>query len=201
MKKVIFLLAFLTAQFFYAQKAQVYDVDIQLSFVEYLGKKPLGSHNGKIPIKKGFIKTQKGLITEGEFYLSMADVTCEDIKDKTQNNYFISHLKSEDFFEVKKYPTAKFIITGTKKISQYNYTINGNLTLKGITKKVSFPAFMEAEAGIIYLKTADYFYINRAKWGVKYKSKSFFNDLKDKFIEDKVGVKISVFASLHNNNK
>jgi polyisoprenoid-binding protein YceI len=48
------------------------------------------------------------------------------------------HLKSADFFDVTKYPTMNFKSTSFKKTTGNNYQLEGNLTIKGVTKKVTF---------------------------------------------------------------
>jgi polyisoprenoid-binding protein YceI len=48
------------------------------------------------------------------------------------------HLKSADFFDVAKYPAMTFKSTSFKKTSGNNYKLEGNLTIKGVTKKVVF---------------------------------------------------------------
>ena len=176
------------------QFAQAQKYTVTKSTVEYMGKKPTGFHNGAIPISKGHISVEDGQIKDATFVFDMRQITCWDIKKEESNQYFINHLKGADFFDVKKYPTAQFKITELQKTSEEKYTIKGNLTLKATTKPVTFKAGVKIEAGVITIKTDDYFYINRTHWGVKYKSKSFFSNLKDKFINDKVGVKIDITA-------
>jgi polyisoprenoid-binding protein YceI len=51
-----------------------------------------------------------------------------------------NHLRSDDFFDVKNYPQIRFVsekITGTKKNG--TLFVSGKLTMKGITKEISFP--------------------------------------------------------------
>lgn len=48
------------------------------------------------------------------------------------------HLQTEDFFNAAKYPKIIFKSTGIKKAGKNSYKLNGNLTLKGITKPVVF---------------------------------------------------------------
>ena len=54
----------------------------------------------------------------------------------TNNLQRDEHLRTSDFFDVKKYPEMLFESTGVKKIDQENYNVYGNLTMKGITKPV-----------------------------------------------------------------
>jgi polyisoprenoid-binding protein YceI len=54
-----------------------------------------------------------------------------------------SHLKSRDFIEVETYPTIKFESTRIEPASEPGkVTIVGNLTLKDVTKEISFPAMV-----------------------------------------------------------
>ena len=47
-----------------------------------------------------------------------------------------NHLKNDDFFQAEKYPTIDFKSTSFEKINDTDYTLTGNLTMKGVTKKV-----------------------------------------------------------------
>jgi polyisoprenoid-binding protein YceI len=46
-----------------------------------------------------------------------------------------AHLKSADFFDVEKYPTASFVSTGVRADGD-DYVLNGEFTLKGVTKPI-----------------------------------------------------------------
>ncbi|HUR12492.1 MAG TPA: YceI family protein, partial [Flavitalea sp.] len=48
------------------------------------------------------------------------------------------HLKSDDFFNAEKYPTMKFESTSFKPVGNNKYQLNGNLTIRDITKPVTF---------------------------------------------------------------
>ncbi|GAH14399.1 unnamed protein product, partial [marine sediment metagenome] len=71
--------------------------------------------------------------------------------------------------------------------------IKGNLTIKKKTNPVSFTATAEISNDLLLLKS-DTFKIDRSKWDIKYKSKSFFEDLADKFIYDDMEISIEVEA-------
>jgi len=48
------------------------------------------------------------------------------------------HLKSDDFFNAEKYPAMKFTSTSFRKVKGNNYVLEGNLTIRDVTKKVKF---------------------------------------------------------------
>jgi len=49
-----------------------------------------------------------------------------------------AHLKSDDFFNAEKFPAMKFSSTSFKKIKGNMYTLEGDLTIRDVTKKVKF---------------------------------------------------------------
>ena len=55
----------------------------------------------------------------------------------TDNEMRDNHLKSDDFFNAEKYPQMKFKSTSMKKVSD-KYVMEGDLTIRDITKKVKF---------------------------------------------------------------
>jgi len=56
----------------------------------------------------------------------------------TENEMRDKHLKSDDFFNAEKYPKMTFKSTSFKKISGNKYLLTGELTIRDVTKKVSF---------------------------------------------------------------
>ncbi|RZK58289.1 MAG: YceI family protein, partial [Pedobacter sp.] len=97
-------------------------------------------------------------------------------KDKKSTD-LEGHLKSPDFFDVAKYPTAKFVITKVEPfkgaqtsnlLADPNYLISGNLTLKDSTLNITFPAKVEVSATGV--SAAAKFVIDRTAWGINYKA-------------------------------
>lgn len=62
------------------------------------------------------------------------DVDSIDTRNEDRDN----HLKSDEFFDVEKYPTIEFKSTNIKKEDDDEYEVTGDLTIKGITKQVTF---------------------------------------------------------------
>ncbi|ALJ04411.1 lipid-binding protein [Pseudalgibacter alginicilyticus] len=164
-----------------------YNVDTDASIIEWQGYKPAGSHNGTISIENGIISTSNGTIVGGSFSISM-----NSIKDSENNAKLEGHLKSGDFFEVEKYPSAAFEITGLEE-TDGKTMLSGNLTIKEINNNITFPVTITNNNDTLTL-SSETFSIDRTKWDIKFKSKSFFDELEDKFINDDIAIKINVKA-------
>lgn len=186
---------------------QIYIADTDASSVAWEGYKPTGKHNGEIEISSGELEVKDGKLTGGEFIIDMQSIVVLDLEDPDRNAKLLGHLKSADFFEAETYPTAKFVITEVRAIDGSNidktkekgdivptHAITGNLTMKNITKSITFNAKVNMSDAKVTAST-NQFYIDRAQWRVQYGSKSFFDDLKDNFINDEMGLTISLVAT------
>lgn len=173
--------------------ADAYTVDVSNSHIDWIGSKPTGSHSGKLSLANGSFNFEKNTVKSGTFTIDMQSIEVTDIpKENDANASLVGHLKAPDFFDTEKYPTATFVIlSSTAKDGKT--MLNGNLTIKGITKPVSFPATIENKDNKVTL-TSDLFAIDRTQWNIKYKSKSIFGDLGDKFINDTIELKVSLVA-------
>ena len=165
---------------------------VMSSKLTWKGYKPSGSHNGTINLKEGALNFDGKNLKGGKFTFDMASIKVLDIKDAKYNADLTGHLASPDFFDAKQFPTGTFEITKvTKKDIVTN--IEGNITLKGITKSISFPASVTEKDGVVtFLSNA--IKIDRTDFGIKYKSKKFFDNLKDKFVNDLFDITFEVTA-------
>ncbi|MEW7292605.1 YceI family protein [Aquimarina sp. 2304DJ70-9] len=174
-----------------------YVVDPASSIIEWTGSKPAGKHTGTIQLEQGTVKTQEGKIESGSFMIDMTTINVTDLEGEEKTG-LEGHLRGEGegkedhFFNVAKFPKASFEITGITQKEGKTY-LEGNLTIKGIEKNISFPASTSIEGDTMTLST-EVFTINRTEWGVNYASKSIFENLGDKFINDDIELKISVKA-------
>ncbi len=116
----------------------------------------------------------------------MHSINCLDLDPSSGKSDLESHLKNTDFFDVIKYPTAKFVITSVAE-KEGKLTVTGNLTLKEITKSIDISATISSENGITTFKS-EVFNIDRTDFGVTYKSKTINAKLKDKFIDDLMAI-------------
>lgn len=190
MKKVILIVAILFGTIINAQVTSS-DLDVENSIVNWKGFKPTGEHFGTISITEGNLEINQEALVGGSFVFDMNTIVDTDMPaDNKYNIQLVDHLKSADFFDVVKYPTAKFVITSVKKVDG-NLSISGDLTIKDVTKSITFSASLTNTASVSTFKS-EKFMVNRADYNVTYKSKTFFNDLKDKFINDEFEISFEV---------
>ncbi|WJJ98019.1 YceI family protein [Algibacter luteus] len=174
--------------------AEAYTVNKDASTIAWKGFKPTGTHTGTIAIENGVLDVSNGNIVGGTFLIDMNSIVVTDIPAEDEKNAKLTgHLKSPDFFDAQKYPSAGFTITGLEEV-EGKMMLSGNLSLKDAKNNVTFPVSVTNENGVVTL-TSETFTIDRSKWNVQYGSKSFFDNLGDKFINDDIELKVSVSAA------
>lgn len=178
-------------------------IDPANSRLEWEGAKPTGKHNGTIALSEGQLFVNDSEITGGNFVIDMNSITVLDL-DGTMKANLENHLKGlaegkeNDFFNVNEFPTSRFAITKITALdndSEANSLVYGNLTIRDITKEIGFKANIRIEDQQITISTAQ-FTIDRTQFGVNFGSKSVFDNLGDKFINDEFGLKISLTAAM-----
>lgn len=194
MKKItLSLLAIVFAGTVFAagpKKAESFKVEASKSKVAWLAKKVTGQHNGVVTLTSGTLAVSNGTITGGTFTINMTSIECLDLQGEWKDK-LVGHLKSDDFFSVEKNPTSKFEITNVAKKGDVT-TITGNLSIKGITQSISFPASIsQKENVIVAIATIK---IDRTKFDIKYGSKSFIEGIGDKAIDDEFELQVNLVA-------
>ncbi|GEP89025.1 Polyisoprenoid-binding protein YceI [Chitinophaga terrae (ex Kim and Jung 2007)] len=177
-----------------ARKAAVFQVSTTDSKVNWTGKKVTGQHEGTINITDGKLELDNNVLKNGNFTLDTRSIVVTDIKDASGNAKLLGHLKSDDFFSVEKFPTATLATTSISNKGNGNYEITGNLTIKGITNPVSFPATVTVAGNKLTAKAK--VTIDRTKYNIKYGSKSFFEGIGDKAIYDDFDLDVVLVANL-----
>lgn len=192
MKKLFLTLTLLVAAFATFAQTATYKVDAEKSTLVWTGKKVGGEHTGNIKLGNGTV-SENGSALTGNFTFDLTSITCTDITNEKSNQNLIGHLKSDDFFSVDKFPTANFEITSVKNTTGTNYDVTGNLTIKGITKEVTFPAAISKTGNVmVVVGTAK---INRTNYSINYNSASIFSGIADRAIDDFFELKINLVAT------
>lgn len=173
-----------------------FPVDPAKSEVNWHATKVGGEHKGILKLAKGTLLVDGNKLKGGDFEMNMATIVDTD-KD-TPNTKLTNHLRSEDFFSVEKHPSSTFRITKAEPIAKAkagepNYTITGDLTIKGVTHPNTFPATVKI-AGNGAEATAKVT-VNRIKYDIQYRS-SFLGTAADKIIYDDFTIDLKIVAGM-----
>lgn len=161
-------------------EAARYVFDQTTSKVGWVGSKVTGKHEGGFGSFRGTIDVEGGLPEKSkvEVDIDAGSITSDQEK-------LTGHLKSGDFFDVDKHPKARFVSTKIET-NGAAYAVTGNLTIKGITKSITFPAALKVDGGQATVDAE--FAINRRDFDLNYAGKP--NDL----IRDDVVIKLTIKA-------
>lgn len=189
MKNLITLLVIFTIMNFAIEaNAQArLNADLQKTILSWVGEKVLGEHTGTIKLKSGWISWDNNRITSGEFTIDMTT-----IKDDGASTKLESHLKSDDFFGVEKFPETRIVLKGSDPFEKGTAMVRGDLTIKGITHPIEFKAATQKK------EDGTWFYssiiVDRTKYNVRYGSGSFFDNLGDRTIFDEFILKVTLLV-------
>lgn len=177
----------------------LYRVDAEKSALEWIGRNFNNRHLGRIAITSGSLIIREGIPREGSVVLDMNSITNSDLQDAGWREVLINHLKSADFFAVKRFPTATFTLTGWTSqpgatMEAQSGTVTGALTIKDVTRTVSFPAAISPQAdGSI--KAHALLDLDRTLWNVNYGSSRLFERLGMHLVRDSITVELFVVAT------
>lgn len=193
------------------ETSDYFRIDTAQSEATWIGAKITGRHNGLLTIQKGQLEMHDSKLVGGHILFDMRSITSKDKSlDAQSNEKLTKHLRSEDFFDVERYPTAVFEITHVVPYDSTAYTpanktnritdsehrvkdpthlITGNLTIKSEKKSVAFPAKIRMSGG--ELKAKANFNIDRTQWGLIYRADE---SLGNKTIRPEVNIGLDILA-------
>jgi len=191
------------------------------SEVNWRGYKPSGQHHGIIPITSGEIMVDADQVTGGKFVFDVTKLEVHDLEAGSDNHGKLTgHLQSEDFFDASNHPEATFEITAVEAfasgdslenkeefatdntpksasdqmVANPTHWISGNLTMRGTTKNIKFPAAVSFANGSLSAQAG--FNIDRTQWGLAYGDEAGAVDkAKDQFIYNTVSVGFNIKAN------
>ena len=182
--KSLFIAVFLLLSTGFLHAQNEVSIDLKKSNITWLGKKVTGSHTGTINLSEGNLKYENGRIAGGYFVIDMTTIKNTDMGGNMAGK-LEGHLKSDDFFGVATFPTAKLEITEVGP-GDGGLNITANLTIKETTAPVTFIAKLN-ETGATANITVD-----RTVYDVRYGSGKFFDGLGDKMIYDNFDLEVNL---------
>jgi len=173
-----------------AEGSTTFMVNAEESNLHWLAKKVGGQHQGDISITDGTVELNDGEIVSGEFTIDMDSMT---LTDEPANEGLMNHLRSDDFFSVDTYPTSTFTLTSANQLDGNNYEVTGDLTIKGITQPVTFPAVITmSDEQVTATATIT---VDRTLYNIKFRSLKFFSDIADVAIDDTFTLDLDLVAN------
>ncbi len=166
--------------------AQLKKIDIKTSTIAWVGKKVTGQHSGTLNIKNGTLVFAKKKLKGGAITVDMTTINTTDLKAGEGKEKLDGHLKADDFFGTDKYPTAKIDFKLISDNGNGLYTVTADLTIKEVTNPIKFDIAVKGKTATTNLK------IDRTKYGIKYGSGSFFENLGDKTISDEFDLAVAL---------
>ena len=156
------------------------------SKIEFVGSKVTGSHTGGFNNFTGYFNVDMAAETlaKSQTHSVMIDMS----STYSDNEKLTTHLKSADFFDVGKYPSARFVLNSAKTEDGENYQLSGKLDLHGVTKAISFPATVSVSEGKDTVTVKSEFNINRQDFAIKYEG------MPDDLIRDEVVIRFDITA-------
>lgn len=184
--KLILIAAITVASTTFAQaQTMKKTINSEKSAIDWTGKKVLGTHMGTINFSNGYLEMDGDKLVGGMFTVDMSTITVTDLKPGDGKEKLEGHLSSDDFFGVATHPTATLVIKSATKTPD-GHVAKGDLTIKGHTEPVTFDMDMGADFASTSLK------VDRTKYGVRYGSGSFFDNLGDNTISDDFELNITL---------
>lgn len=169
------------------------------SVISWVGSKPAGDHNGQIKLKSGEMHLEDGKLKAAKFIADMTSITVIDLEGEDKidlENHLKGNIegKEDHFFNVKEYPESQFTLKSITPNGNM-YKVYGELSIKGQSNPIEFNSKFDVGTKKTSVKLiSEEFEIDRTKWGIEYMSKSVFDDLKERFINDEITLKVQLKA-------
>ncbi len=127
-------LAFLLAATLPVLAADTYKIDPSHSEVGFKVRHFLSKTPGRFAKFQGIIQ-----IDEKDITRSSVEVSIDTASVNTDNDARDKHLRSADFFDAEKFPAMTFRSTSVREVAKGKLEVTGDLTLRGVTKRITFP--------------------------------------------------------------
>lgn len=173
-----------------------YDLDPEKSVVEWTGRNINNRHYGRIAVAEGRVTVANGVPVAGYCLLDMTSIFNLDLQDEGWRSMLVRHLKSDDFFDVERYPTARIELQGGAAIAGAtpgtpNVELAARLTIKDVTRPICFPAIVAAQEDGT-LKAQAMLDLDRTLWNVCYGSGKLYERLGMHLVNDLISIELFI---------
>ncbi len=149
-----------------ATTTTTWEIDAAHTDVEFLARHLMVTKvKGSIPVSSGQI-----VFNESDMTKSTVNVTFDLANITSRDEKRDAHLRSADFFDIEHYPQATFTSTKVTAIEGDQFSVTGDLTIRGITKPVTMKATFNGTSKSPWNTEVASFSavttINREDWGL-----------------------------------
>lgn len=169
-----------------AQEIEQIYIDIKKSEVKWKGTKMrgMGKHEGTVTIKNGYFETKHGELYGGRIVFDMTTIMVTDIPEHepVPRRRLNNHLMSDDFFGAEEFPEAEFSILKIIESKEPHFQIEGELSIRDVTDKVTVLLEVIEEGSKIKAITTSIKF-DRFNWNVGYTGSWLERTFVDKEVE------------------
>lgn len=174
-----------------------YRVIVSESTVDWTGRNANGYHFGTVNIASGSLHIDNSAI-QGWLIIDMESINNTNLAGDELHSVLVSHLKSDDFFFIDAFPSARFTITGGRfnnepYPTQSNCEMTGTLDLRGIQNELTLEATV-AKGMDGHLHLSAHFDLDRTLWGITYGSSKFYEHLGKHAVFDHITIELLLVA-------
>ena len=174
---------------------KTFRVDPAACLIEWAGRNAGNTHHGSVGLASGSLAASGGELS-GVFEIDLVSIQCYNLEGSDLHPVLIAHLQSDDFFFTALFPKAVFEIVravplSPAHLSAPNYSVEGKLTLRGLTKPLAFAATVATPPGGAVAIEA-HFDFDRTDWGVIYGSSRFFHFLGMHMVFDPISMAVRI---------
>jgi polyisoprenoid-binding protein YceI len=177
----------------------IYTVDTTESIIRWTGRNLFNHHNGTVRLVGGQIRMHEGQLASARFTIDMTSIANEDIADPGMNAMLLAHLRTTDFFDTGRHPTAEFVADSAEPIESCtegtpSHRLRGFFTLRGISQSLEFPVLIAAKDAS-HLTGQGVLELDRTAHGSLYGSGKLFRYLGPHIVNDHIHLHIKIHAA------
>src|ERR1041384_831653 len=175
-----------------------YAVAADKSTIEWVGRNLNSTHRGILRVSSGHLTLRAEVLQSGTILLDLRSLENTNLADPSLRRLLEAHLKSDDFFDVERFPSAQLLLRSASPLRDAtpgtpNQIVTADLTIKDVTHPIEFPAIvsLSMEGALTALAQID---IDRTRWNVLYGSGRFFQMLGKHLVNDAITLFVKIVA-------
>jgi len=178
--------------------SRTYSVAAEKSAIEWVGRNLNSTHHGTLRVSRGHLSVRGGILQSGSIVLDLRSLENTNLADTALRRVLEAHLKSDDFFDVERFPSAQLLLHSAAPIPDAtpgtpNQSVSADLTIKDVTHRIQFPAIvsLSMDGSLTALAQIE---IDRTRWNVLYGSGRFFQMLGKHQVNDAITLFVKIVA-------